>query len=427
MKEAKPLINVLLDARKLGDGGIGVYIENLVNGFLALPPRHTKRFGLSLLVPELDQAQISPKKAEWLRSLFDKWTPEVKLIPEVSRKYSLEEYLLLARRQRETLQQMTIFHSPHYTLPFFLNLPTVVTIHDIIHVTHPDTRWHKLIGKALIGSALKRADHIITVSKASKQRIIETFGETSAPISVVPNAQQTGMHRASENEIQSYCESNYLTRPYYVFVGSDRPHKGFQTLYQAWAMFVERCKRNGDHLPILVAIGDRYSPQTKAEIFSLGLSSAVHFIEHVTPEELSILYSGAEAVVIPSREEGFGLMAIEALSCNTRIVASPVPSIKEICGRLVFFAEDFGAEALYRAIVDCCEDQKKDKRINDGQKKASKFSIESTTRKTLWVYQELVRRFSETSVALEAFSSYNRDDNSQNSADDSNCKLCSNG
>lgn len=149
-------------------------------------------------------------------------------------------------------------------------------------------------------------------------------------------------------------------------------------LYVRPGRYLLKNVKNGEHSPVLVAIGDRYSAQTKAEVFSLGLGSAIHFIEHVSSEELSVIYSGAEAVVIPSREEGFGLMAIEALSCNTRIVASPVPSIKETCGRLVFFAEDFGAEALYRAIfvASVATIRRKYKRISDGVKKASKFSIE---------------------------------------------------
>ena len=85
-------------------------------------------------------------------------------------------------------------------------------------------------------------------------------------------------------------------------------------------------------------------------------------------------------------------MAIEAMTCGSRVIATPIASIKEICGRIAYYAHDFEPRSLFEAILACLRDQTKDKRIIEGSKKASSYSIENAARKTLWVYQEVARQ-----------------------------------
>ena len=389
MGSEKQLISILLDARKLGDGGIGVYIENLINGLLTLRRAGELSFSLALLLPEKAYNDLSYHETEEINSILRKWKREVVFYPERSGRYSIEEYLFLAHHQREHLKHINVYHSPHYTLPYFLGVPTVVTIHDIIHVTHPDTRWHKIVGKQLISSAMHRASHIITVSEASKERLAQEFGDLSVPVTVVPNGIRSNIQAQPADAVEEYCRNHFIGKPYFVFVGSDRPHKGFNSLIKAWGKI--NAELTGYGLPALIAVGDRFSPETKAEVCRLGLAASVHFVGHATNQELSILYSGSEAVVIPSLEEGFGLMAVEAMACNTRVVANPLPSIKEICGDTAYYADNFTVDSIANAVERCLHDRDgRDVRIVNGTSRAVEFSIENAARKTFAVYQSVV-------------------------------------
>src|SRR5215207_2895244 len=103
---------VMIDARKLGDGGIGAYIENLVDGFLLLKDDGEVLPEFSLLVEETLVASADERSRNLrlpLREARERWENKVRFIPERSGKYSLSEYLRLASRQRHELRQHNLF------------------------------------------------------------------------------------------------------------------------------------------------------------------------------------------------------------------------------------------------------------------------------------------------------------------------------
>ena len=144
-------LKILLDARKLGHGGIGVYLENLVSGLLYLPAFVDGRCELSLIVNKEDPALRQWGKDNGLgvfvgeclvEKLSSQWNSRVNLIFDKARGYSLDELFAMPYRLRSEIAKHDLFHCPHYVLPHFIKIPKVVTIHDIIHVTHPDSSVH---------------------------------------------------------------------------------------------------------------------------------------------------------------------------------------------------------------------------------------------------------------------------------------------
>lgn len=376
-------MRILLDARKLGDGGIGRYVENLVDGLLELRQSGEISFSLTMFV---SPAALCGDRV--LDERLRRWQGKVRFIPESARKYSLDEYLGLSLRQRHELRNHDLFHSPHYTLPFFVGAPSVVTIHDLIHITAPETIYHRPLGKRLIGSALARAEHVITVSEDSKLTLQRFFPDTTTPVTVIPNALSSVFVRQSEYDVNQFCVARALPRRFILFVGSDRPHKGFREMIGAMSILAEE----GGDCPELLVVGERFSPSSKLLCDQPGLSSRVHFLGSVTDDNLTLLYSGAQAVVIPSRLEGFGLVALEAMACGAPLVCTPVPSLTEICGEYAVWTIGFSSESLAQALGYLLHNGRESAaRAAQGMERASMFSRQAAARSTWGIYDSLAR------------------------------------
>lgn len=383
-------LRVLLDARKLGDGGIGVYLENLVDGMLALDSG--EKTALTLLVRPAHFALLESPAGDdsVVESAVQRWSARVRFIADSSRNYSAEEYLLMAIRQRRLIQRHDIFHSPHYTLPFFIGIPRVVTIHDVIHVSHPEHAAHKIVGGALIRSAVRRADAVISVSECSKKALLEVAGvQATAKIHVVENALKPELTVLSAQARDDFRAAHRLTRPFYLFVGSDRPHKGLRELLQAWAI-LRRDQNAGWSEKELILVGRRYGAEAREIISDLGLSPVVRFIDQADEATLRGLYNNAEAVLVPSQVEGFGLVALEAMACGTAVLCSPAESLSEVCADCAWYMEDYSAAALATLLGEMAfSDERRLEKIRRGILRAQEFSIQRAAEKTLAVYSTI--------------------------------------
>jgi len=362
----KPL-SILLDARKLGDGGIGIYIENLIEGLLSRK-REGYPLTLSLIVGK-DETE-------------NRFASEVNLYVDKAKKYSLDEYFGLPRRLNAAFKANDIFHSPHYTLPRGVPIPSVVTIHDAIHLMAPETISQRVFGSYLLRSALKRATQVVTVSGVSLARLGRIA--PGVPVTVVQNSLASGIEPVSVEFVSRAVKKYSLRQPFVLFVGSDRPHKGFDILLGA----LESLK---EFSPMLVAVGERYSKRTK-DLASKSLGAErIKFIDTLSREELVALYNGARAVVVPSRMEGFGLVALEALACGAPLVCTPEMSLKEVAGNCAWYSQGFTAAEVAEAIRSCFSNREiAEEKAEAGLQRASEFGQERSTEAHLQVYQSLL-------------------------------------
>jgi len=381
-------VRVLLDARKLGDGGIGIYIENLVDGLLELAREDIADISLCLLVSPTSQFGNEDKVGN---EALARWANEVEFSTERSGKYSVGEYLTLARSQEEALARSDIFHSPHYTLPFQLEVPSVVTIHDAIHVTHSESFLKGGAGKRLIRSAMRRASALITVSNYSADVLKSISARHARNVCVIPNAVPLDAETTDDMAVPSFLASRFFasrgaSSRYCLFLGSDRAHKGFDELLTAWTLLDEfACD--------LVLVGDRYSEASKARVRELGLQEKLHFVGAQSRRELWALIRNATALCVPSRVEGFGLPALEAMASGVSVVCSPAPALREVCGSTAWYAESFHPKSFADALSACLSaGREKIAREEQGVQRAAEFSRERHARATVEVYERVLKR-----------------------------------
>ncbi len=370
-------LKLLLDARKLGDGGIGIYIQNLVDGLIV---ERAKGFPIEITLI------VSHSTSPEVQRILSGWGDRVAIVSDRAKKYSADEHFLMARRLNSVIAESDVFHSPHYTLPWAFGrrklggrkVPSVVTIHDTIHLTAPEKMSQKFIGGLMMRSSVRRADHVITVSTTSLSRLSRVF--PGVAISVIPNALSKGIGIRSYADVKRVIEKFKLIQPYVMFVGSDRPHKGFQELVLALSQLKHQ-------KPMLVVVGDRFSAGIKKSALQALGPERVRFTGEVVQEDLAALYNGTRAVLVPSRIEGFGLVALEALAAGAPLVCSPEQSLREVAGNCGWYADDFDAVSLRDAISRCLTDRDTaEDKAGEGIKRAREFSCERVAAEHLQVY-----------------------------------------
>ncbi len=349
-------MRVLLDARKIGDGGIGTYIENLIGGFLEL--------GVALTV-------LGPRSKLLRFGLLD----HVGIIDDETPSYSLAETFLLGRRI--TQSDFDVYHSPHYTLPIGITIPAVITVHDLIHVRQPERFYYPVIASPLIRSAVRRAARVISVSNSSRDDLLQFCGQDRAvrlKLAVVPNAIDPifGMSAAVRTE-----------RPYFLAVISNaKPHKGLKELVEGYQLFTANGSREAPKL-VIVGEGATGLRDIHGSIVPLG---------PVSKERLVRLYQNASAVVVPSKAEGFCLPVLEAHACGTPVISTPVPAIREILSENDVICSDYSAQAIAAGfeLFSLSRDARKDSARRASGRWFEHFSRAEMARRVLDIYASAV-------------------------------------
>jgi glycosyltransferase involved in cell wall biosynthesis len=139
-------------------------------------------------------------------------------------------------------------------------------------------------------------------------------------------------------------------RPYLLHVGSNIPRKRLDVLLDVFAAVRER-------LPELrlVQVGGPWPPPFAARIARLGIGPFVTQVRGLSREQLAELYRGAAAVLVTSDAEGFGLPVVEALACGAPVVASDLPTLREVGAKVVNYCTvadlPAWAETVYRVLT----------------------------------------------------------------------------
>ena len=185
---------------------------------------------------------------------------------------------------------------------------------------------------------------------------------------------------------------------YILFVGDDRPHKKLSDLIKVCSSLTTKGLLKGQKL---VVLSNRVNPQTHQLIGEMGLEEKVLFLQNMSGESLSAIYSGAIATVIPSAVEGFGLVALEAMACGSPVVSHRLPSIEEICGEVAFYPSPVcneisgSVESLENALIGLLGDIEQapvelEKRLEKGIERSKQFAIIDFANKTFSRYLELL-------------------------------------
>ena len=289
------------------------------------------------------------------------------------------------RAARDVPGDLDLLHLP-VTVPIpEIELPRVVTLHDVAHLDLPRvfSRAQRRYRRWAYDGSARRANLVVTVSEFSRQRIVERLGVAPERIAAIPHGIDHATFAPASDEsgpVVSGLPERYLLYPANLW-----PHKNHLRLLDALAAV------NDPDLH-LVLTGQIYGRlrTVVAHARRRGLRSRLHHLGHIPRERLAALYRRATAMVFPSLYEGFGQPPLEAMACGCPVAASDRGAVAEVCGEAALGFDPDDVDSIAGAVGRVAGDEALRARLREaGMARAAEFSWERSAAAHLEVYRRV--------------------------------------
>lgn len=256
---------------------------------------------------------------------------------------------------------------PSHVLPLITPKNTTITIHDVVFKYSPKSySWKSRIYLNWATKfALKHATKIITPSEATKQDLIKFYKADPEKIHVISLG-----FKSSKLEIRNE-NLKLKNENYFLYIGRIEYKKNTDTLIKAFSEFA---KKNKDIKLVLAGFPGHGGKEILNNIPE-KLKERIILKGYVSEQEKEDLLQNALCFIFPSRFEGFGIPLLEAMSANLPIIASDIPSSKEVAGESALFFEKENSKALAKLMEQVAKDSElRKKLIQNHQKTLQKYS-----------------------------------------------------
>lgn len=318
-------MKIAIDCRMIGKSGIGTYIENIL---LPMLNHHENSY---LLIG--DEKQIGRyKNLKNIELLFSNIKP-----------FSIKEFFFFPVKR---INECDAYYTPYINIPMGIKIPIYSTIHDVVFldIKGLTSKLGTMLRKLFYKRAINISKCIFTVSQFSKNRIQYHF-HTQKKIYVTYSAISNDLKRFKPSPDKIY---NF---PYFVFVGNIKKHKGIDLLIKA----VQTLNDLNINFKIVI-VGDYKNFKSKDQ-YIVGLMKNINeriiFTGFIPNEKLYNIIKQAQALILPSYYEGFGLTPLEALYLGGDTILSDIPVLKEVYSELpVTFFKQGNVEELANNIYN---------------------------------------------------------------------------
>jgi len=281
--------------------------------------------------------------------------------PRGSARYAMWHHLRWPRLRLP----VDLVHAPSLAVPAAGTLPLVVTVHDVAFLREPSafTRRGLQFHRRGLTLAHREAAAIVTASRFARDELI-SVGFDRDRIHLAPHGVEIREPDA-DAVIDTRVADTGIDGPFVLAVGTVEPRKGLDVLVRAFGAAREQLPDL--QLAIVGPKGWLAVPGLEAE--------AVHRLGSVPEATLDALYRRAVVCAVPSRYEGFGLPALEAMARGCPVVASNATSLPEVVGSAGTLVPVGDVEALARALVETARDPDLRAEMSDrGRARAAGFT-----------------------------------------------------
>lgn len=285
---------------------------------------------------------------------------------------------------------LDVVHHPFTTV----NTPglrgaSVLTFHDMQHEFHPGNFAPAELRRRRrdYPASARAVTRVIAISAHVKGTLVERYGLDPARVDVVHSG--CGPEFAPIEDaarLEAARRDLGLPRPFLFYPAASWPHKDHRTLLQALRLLLDRGRFDGDL--VLTGVAREAAGLVAGEIARLGLGARVRLLGHLPAPRLPELYALAEALVFPSRFEGFGFPVVEAMACGCPVVCADATSLPEVAGGAALLFEPGEPEALAARVAELLEGPALRRRLREaGLARAAGFSWARAARETAAVYR----------------------------------------
>ncbi len=304
--------------------GVGNYTKNLLDALFRLDrTNHYTIFGFRFLRPAKDKPiPESPR----LGYRFIRYIPK-KGFNAIVRKLTAPPIdVMLASRP-------DLFLFPNFVrYPLPLGSRSVAVIHDLSFVLHGQhtARRNRQFLLRYVPTTIKKSQHIVAVSENAKNEMVSHYGADPDKITVINPAIDHDFFRPRpQPEIDAVRKKFGIVKPYILHTGTLEPRKNIAGILNAYTKLSPQVRES---FSLVLAGGKGWlDREIKAQLDTLKDFDII-LTGYVPDEDLPALYSGASLFVYPSFYEGFGMPPLEAMACNTPVVASDNSSLPEVVG-----------------------------------------------------------------------------------------------
>jgi glycosyltransferase involved in cell wall biosynthesis len=271
-----------------------------------------------------------------------------------------------------------------------INVSTIPWVHDLTIFEHPeyfDQNWlQRKITTHLFAKGLKKTPVIFAVSEYTKLQIVKLLGIDESKIIVTGEGGDQSLREINKEQIiknkekaREFCVSELgLSRKFVLCLGTVEPRKNVAMLMRAW----KKAKQKSAQAPDLVVAGANGWKYIDVEEEIKNLTATenqfFHRYKGLTDEQKRTLLLAADLVCVPSLDEGFGLVALEAMQAGTPVAVSNAGALPEVVGEAGMVIDPNDEDAWSAVMFACVTDDRACKlRSELGLKQAQKWSWEN--------------------------------------------------
>jgi glycosyltransferase involved in cell wall biosynthesis len=362
-------MHIAIDARVI-NSSTGRYVERLLHYLQEIDAKNN----YSILVRKEDENYWVPSRENFKIVIAD--------FPN----YSLAEQFGLKKLLNQLKPDLVHFCMPQQ--PIGYSGKTVTTFHDLtlMKTYNSDKNWlmfhiKQVIAKHIFKKAAQNSDHIIAISKYTKQDLLAFTPLVEEKITVIYEAGET----------TSAGSRNYKLpfHRYMLYVGQQSDYKNIKRLGDAHQKLRETYPELG-----LVLAGKKNAATLKNEqYFESKNYKGILFTDFVDDDQLNWLYAHAEAYIFPSLMEGFGLPGLEAMAHGTPVVSSNATCLPEIYADAARYFDPKDTDDIARVIGEVIGNPALKRQLSTaGYQRIKKFSWKKMAAQTHAIYEEVLSK-----------------------------------
>jgi glycosyltransferase involved in cell wall biosynthesis len=377
-------LHVAIDGKRYfrNTSGLGRYSRTLVNALL--DEASSEELRMTLFKPP-GESRFDPPTAPHVETV----TARYRLGGDLGN--ALWRFQRLPRILDEG--DFSLLHGPSHVLPACTRCPMVVTMLDLIFLRYPRyfRLWDRHYYRHIFRRSARRADHIISISEATKSDLVDFFDVPPEKISVIYPAFDDVFQPLGEDRLAEVRRTYRLPQTYLLYVGTIEPRKNILRTAQAFDRLLD-----GGRIPpecefLVVGSKGWFYKEILRGLAALKHKGHIRLTGPIYGEDLAGIYQLATTMAYPSEFEGFGYPVLEAMRLGTPVLTGNTSSLPEAGGDAAILVDPTSVAAIAAGLERLLTDA--DLRrgcVVRGHAHAAGFSPQTMAAQTLDVY----RRFS---------------------------------